>query len=320
VQDTRQIRPAVFALGKFAGEPEYLRMDGGEAFAGLEAWIDDAIAFAHQRRGASWRAAFPAAGPLAMMWQPGQDREFDELLCGVIAPSRDAVGRDYPLVIAARFSEALVAKLPQLVPLVFGDFLDAAYATLAEVRSGTMRSAEVFARVRAIALPTEKEVSLAEADYASWCRQTTVGAAWSVIFGGSHSLVRADRALASLVALVVEIERTGSSGSTAIRLPLGGGGSAAAALWLDIARRMARGSRSPSAFWAADGGDLLLTFGRVRSVLAELWCPAETRTDLVNGLDEGDKADSTGTVLSAADAGATMHDWLDSFVPSRLPG
>jgi type VI secretion system ImpM family protein len=312
------LSPAVFALGKFAGEPEYLRADGGEALVALETWIDEAVAYAHQHRGASWPTAFPAAGPLAMVWHPGRSRESDELLCGVIAPSRDAVGRDYPLVIAARFSEAFVAKTPQLTPLIFGDFLDAAYATIAEVRSGTMKSPEVRARVRTIALPTERDVSLAETDYASWCRKTTVGGAWSVIFAGSTSLACADRALTSLAARFAEVRQAGSSADLVIRLPLGGGGAAAAALWLDIAHRLGRGSRSPpSAFWSADGGDLLLAFGRVRSVLAELWCPTQTSLDVLNGVGA---SDSPGTVLSVSDADSTMHDWLDAFIASRLPG
>jgi type VI secretion system protein ImpM len=317
VQDRRNALPAVFALGKFPGEPEFLRADGGAAVGGLETWIDDAVAFAHQHRGAAWREAFPGAGPLAMMWHPERDRESDELLCGVIAPSRDAVGRDYPLVLVARFSEALVARMPQLTPLIFGDFLDAAYATIQEVGSGMMRSAELQARVGAIALPAEREVAVAEADYASWCRKTTVGAAWSVIFGGSTSLGSADRALGSLVALFSEIEHPGTRAATAIRLPLGGGGAAAAALWLDIVHRLGRGSRaSPSAFWGAEGGDLLLTFGRVRSVLAELWCPFPTSGLAASGIAPGEPAPS---VFASGDADATMHDWLNSFVFSRPP-
>ena len=109
--------------------------------------MDEGTQAAHERWGAEWNTAFLMGAAYGFLWKARPD---DAHLCGIIAPSKDAVGRDYPLAVAARFSPGLFARAPHIVPLAFGDFLDEAYRVVDEARSTPMSVAELNAQVERI--------------------------------------------------------------------------------------------------------------------------------------------------------------------------
>ena len=263
------------ALGKFAGYPEFLRPgDGGEAEGSLDAWLDEGTQAAHERWGPEWTAAFPRGAAFGFVWGARSD---DAHLCGVLAPSRDAVGRDYPLAVATRFLPGLVARAPHVVPLAFGDVLDEAYRVVDEARSTPLSMSDFTTRVQRIPRVTPDEVFRAEAEYSDWSVRTRLAEGWGAVFPGQHPLEEAAQALEAIGAALAPVsERGGHGASLVLRLPLGAGGVGAAALWLDVVRRIGRWSSAiPRAFWAVDTQGLLLLVGKVLPrTFGELWRPS----------------------------------------------
>ncbi len=238
------------ALGKFAGYPEFLRpRETGEALDSLDTWIDEGTQTAFERWGPQWNTAFVMGAAYAFVWKARPD---DMHLCGIIAPSRDAVGRDYPLVIATRFHPALVARAPHIVPLAFGDFLDEAYRIVDEARSTPMTVESFTAQVDRIGAVAVEEALRAEAEYAEWAYQTRLDEGWGAVFGSDRPLDHAAYALESIGAALVPVrEHRSLESPLVLRLPLGAGGAAAAALWFDVVRRICRWSSVvPTGFWS----------------------------------------------------------------------
>jgi type VI secretion system protein ImpM len=313
------------ALGKFAGYPEFLRpSDGGEALDRLDAWMDEGTQVALERWGAEWNTAFLMGAAYGFLWQARPD---DAHLCGIIAPSRDAVGRDYPLAVATRFSPALVARAPHIVPLAFGDFLDEAYRAVDEARSTPISVADFTARVQAIASATEDDVLRAEAEYSEWAYGTRLEEGWGAIFVGERPLDQAVRALEVIGASLVPVrEHRSLEVPLVLRLPLGTGGVAAAALWFDVVRRICRWSSTiPSAFWAVDNQALLLPIGNVPGTvpartLSELWRPSAGGGFLCDGSDSAPWSMRSrglfdpGQILREIGGEAPMAAFLDALV------
>jgi hypothetical protein len=215
------------------------------------------------------------------LWRPG--RGDDASLCGVLAPSRDAIGRDYPLAVLTPVAHALVARAPHVVPLAFGAFLDAAYDSVAEARVAPWTPRDLAARLATLATGGADDVLRAEAEYVAWTHDTRLDAAWSAVFPGGDPIAAAARTLDALSAALTPLRgREDPETSLMLRLPLGNAGPAAAVVWLDVVRRMARWTRTiPSAFWAVDEGALLVAPGAVPpSVLAEMW-RADPASDVV---------------------------------------
>jgi type VI secretion system ImpM family protein len=262
------------ALGKFAGYPEFLRpRERGEALDTLDAWIDEGTQFSHERWGPAWNTAFLMGAAYGFVWKARADEEH---LCGIIAPSKDAVGRDYPLVVATRFQPGLVARAPHIIPLAFGDFLDEAYQIVDEARSTPIPVEHFNARVERMGAIAADEVVRAEAEYTEWSYRTRVDEGWGALFGAEYPVEQAARTLEAIGAALVPVrEHRSLESPLVLRLPLGSGGAAAASLWLDVVRRICRWSTTvPSAFWAVDNQALLLAVGHVPPrTLAELWRP-----------------------------------------------
>ncbi len=82
---------SVFAIGKFAGHPEFIRADvSGEAVDSFDDWLDRGSLAALERWGAAWATTFPMGVAHGFFWGTPRDAT---RICGVVAPSRDAVGR-----------------------------------------------------------------------------------------------------------------------------------------------------------------------------------------------------------------------------------
>ena len=102
-------------------------------------------------------------------------------------------------------------------------------------------------------------------------------------------------------ALVPVREHQSLEAPLVLRLPLGGGGAAAAALWFDVVRRICRWSSTiPTGFWAVDNQALLLPVGHVPArTLGELWRPAPASQSPMQMQLDGQ---ALGHVCDAADS------------------
>jgi type VI secretion system protein ImpM len=271
--------PGVFAVGKCAGHAEFLRPDEG-VVAQFDAWVERGMTWALERWGTAWKSALPMGVAYGFLWRAPRA---DASLCGIIAPSRDAIGRDYPLAVLSPVAHAVIARAPHVVPLAFGGFLDSAYDTVVEARVAPWSPRDLAAQMAMLVTGGPDDVLRAEAEYASWTYETRLDTAWAAVFPEQDPITAVARTLDALSAALVPLRgREDPETPLVLRLPLGHGGAAAAAVWIDVVRRLARWSRTiPSAFWAVDEGALLIAPGVVSpSVLAEMW-RADPSSDVV---------------------------------------
>ena len=266
------------AIGKVPQYAEFVRLrPPGDLASSFEAWLAGGLEWAHMRHGDAWRAQFEAGVPHAFVWT--HSSQPDAALCGIIMPSRDAVGRSYPITVFAAVPVALFGESAHAVPLAFGDFFDQAYQTIHPAAPLSVPFDQSLAWLQ---VPGYETVAAAAGDYAAWCTQSAPEQAWTPLFAeGSKA---AERAL-SILSLAIDPFRGVERPSTKLgaRLSLGSGGAAAAVLWLDVIRRMTRWRATvPACFWSMHTGSLLVHFGDVpQTTLSELWMPDSDNESLV---------------------------------------
>jgi hypothetical protein len=160
--------------------------------------------------------------------------------------------------------------------MALGEFLDAAAGALfeADVVSGV---AEMQAVLRQVPAPHLGDAERNAYEYDAWAAGTPLAHAWSVVYGGESAL-SAPRAVHTISEAVAPFRgEEAPATKLGLRLPLGPGGVAAAAFWLDTVRRLARSpAEVRTCFWSFDGasGCAIVQLGETPlSVLAELWSP-----------------------------------------------
>lgn len=265
-----------FALGKIPTSPEFLRARGTrEPTRSFDAWLESSMDHAANRHGAAWTSAFERAAPLGFVWRAPRAARADTVLVGLLVPSHDAVGRHYPLVLAAEVELRVLVRTPHVAPLAFGMFLEQA-SELADL-GASLDPVQLVERAAALHAPTADDITRAADEYETWTRQTLPSDAWSTVLeGASASDIPA--ALRDLTTTVRDRESP-DDGPT-LRVPLGRGGNAAAALWLDLVRRVCRWkSTVASAFWDIDTGTMLVALGNATpALLPAIWLPSSVET------------------------------------------
>jgi len=282
------------AIGKVPQYAEFVRIrPPGDLASSFETWLASGFEGAHMRYGDTWRTKFAEGAPYAFVWT--HRSQPDTALCGILAPSRDAVGRSYPVTVFAAVPLSFLGDTPHAIPLAFGDFLDRAYQTASpslyqegghltapSYQEGGHLAAPLEQALQWLQAPGYETVASAAIEYAAWCDGTAPEQAWLPLFENGAS--GAQHALAML-ALALEpfqgVERPATK--LGVRLSLGAGGAAAAVVWLDVIRRMARWRATvPVTFWSIQSGSLVVHFGDVPpSTLPELWLPDPDNESLV---------------------------------------
>lgn len=264
----------VMAMGKIPGYPEFLQTrTTREPEQSFDTWIEAGMGFASYQYGAGWANAFETGKVLGFVWRAPAMARAEMLLCGLLFASRDSVGREYPLAIACEVPQHAVMHAPHVLPLALGDFLQRAHGATSDFAA--MTPSDLMARLGTIAPPSEHDIGRALADYDAWCAGTRVEDAWSAIFDSepvdsSVTIIHA-LALATQPVRGIEVPTAGPS----VRLPLGRGGPASAAVWLDIVRRLCRWRATiPTMFWAVSDGALVVSLGDpTPGVFPALWQP-----------------------------------------------
>lgn len=261
-----------FAIGKIPSYPEFLEnRTAREPEQSFDGWLEAGMGLASHRYGAAWTDAFELGGVQGFVWRAPKASKCDALLCGVLFPSCDSVGRHYPLAVACAVPQRVVMRAPHVVPLAFGDFLERVHEAAADFSE--LAPADLAARLATLGPPSEDDVVRAAADYDTWCNATAVESAWSAVFA-DHPVERSQAVIQDLRAAIEPIRGVELPGQAlTVRMPLGEGGPASAALWLDVVRRLCRWNATvPSAFWAIADGSLVVALGDpAPGVLSALW-------------------------------------------------
>jgi type VI secretion system protein ImpM len=133
----------VGAYGKIGSQADFFRANAGEfSQAGLDRWFEQALETMRTEGG-----RLPE-GPVAFLLAP---RGAPHVFLGAFAPSTDAAGRSFPLVIFAEIASLAVAGALPSLPAAAGPFLSAA-STLA-MEGGALSASDLVERVRTTALP-----------------------------------------------------------------------------------------------------------------------------------------------------------------------
>jgi type VI secretion system ImpM family protein len=118
--------PAVGLYGKIPAERDYVRINAGDfQHAGLDQWFQQGIECLHTER-----TQLPEEGAHFLLIAPSGDA-----FVGSFRPGKDAVGRNFPLIISVRLEVHVLLEALPLFPSVFGPFFEAS-TTVAEAASG----------------------------------------------------------------------------------------------------------------------------------------------------------------------------------------
>ncbi|MGE0326100.1 MAG: type VI secretion system-associated protein TagF [Polyangiaceae bacterium] len=262
-------------FGKLPKAGDFLRGGvAGEPASGFERWIEQGMVYGSTRRG-DWQPAFDTGSVHGFIYRAPPNVGAVSVIVGVIRPSRDTVGRRFPLVLFSQVPEPVLAGAPHIAPLLLGDFFELASELLLEAHE--MTPDEFRSAVAGIPAPRIDQLATYVAEYNEWVSATPLSTPLSVTYGEPEGAA-IPHAIDTLIQCVAPfIGQEPMSTPLSARLPLGAGGVASAAFWIDVARRIARWRRTvPSAFWSASEADgtLLLQLGATpHSSLAELWSP-----------------------------------------------
>jgi type VI secretion system protein ImpM len=160
------VTATIGVFGKIPAAADFVAIDAaGPTGAALQEWL--------QRENdhlVAKRLAFPPT-PIRFVYR---DPEAQGTMVGVLAPSRDQVGRSFPLSIFARVDPSTAVRFPAL-PAAYAQFLDGAVALLAEAAQLTPSS--LADRARALPLPADGDIDEA----AQWARQALEATPGAVI-------------------------------------------------------------------------------------------------------------------------------------------
>lgn len=264
----------ISAFGKVPAAGDFLRVYANmDPILSFESWVTSGMEYADDRV-QGWAQLFPAGAPYAFMFRAPKNSVPGRVAVGVVRPSRDAVGRKFPIVICTLVDVSSLLAYPHLMPLILGDFLEGATTAQVDHCRNQNDLAAAIGRVPEVDLST---ASYAGNEYQQWVSQTTVANALAAIYGhgGQGTVVHALHTIAEAVAAFRGQENPTTP--LALRLPLGSGGPAAAVFWMDLVRSAARWRQTiPTCFWSFDGmsGSLLLQLGDPSvSMLSQLWAP-----------------------------------------------
>lgn len=269
------LAPRSFVVGKFPGYSEFLRSEGELALA-FETWLDDASGELRVRYGSSWTVLFTST--VRFLWYPPRRVRTAGALIGVIVPSVDAVGREYPLCVFAQFAAVKDAS-PHLVPLAFQHYL--AEAESLARSAPELSKASLQDHAEALRLPSSEAFADADVEHRTFTEEVRHEDLWPVLFAGGEPTSMASHTLDALSNALLSLRgKERPQSDMLLRLPLSEG--RYVPIWLDVVERF----REPhaaraSAFWTdetlliAPGDDVLA------SVLSELFA-ADGENDLID--------------------------------------
>ena len=287
--------------GKVASQPDFLRAGAGSfSQAGLDRWFQEAVETLRNER-----TKLPDTPTAFLLAPPDSAVAF----VGVFAPSADAAGRAFPLVV---FSELPTAELPDVMPSlpsVTAPFLnDAAMLTI------TAASADGAAlAARAQALPP---ATLGTTD--SVWRHRPRAVVLDALGGSPAALAYALRTLQ----MAVDRAKTGGPTAAGVTIDAPAPTGEAVGLWLEIVRRRLGPRALPSLIWTEGlEGRLLITLGApTPAALAYLANPRHRssklwplRTAIATAADEALHALTPEQRRLVENPGATLGDLATAF-------
>lgn len=256
--------PQVGLFGKVptAGDFAHLRIGDDQKLCD---WLQRGVERASAKLGSRWPATFDTGSPMGFMMRQASG----SVLGGVLRPSRDTVGRRFPLAGYASLSSADAPHVRHLVPWALTAFAQSLCGLVSSAESVGMDPVETIRNISVQPVPGEQ----GEAHYNEWLRSTPQRAWFEAVWR------RKDPELAKYSAAMVVssvgqyIGQDNTGNPLALRLPIAGD-LRGAGFWLQLVARLAGWKMTvPTVFWEAlQPATVLIQLGEARpSSYVELW-------------------------------------------------
>ena len=170
----------VIYFGKLPSHGDFVRYQAsGPTLQAMDVWLQQGLHFAQTRLGPAFDAAYDGAGAFAFYFAP---RHETHVLTGMLRPSRDRVGRAYPLLIALEVeADAFDARDLAQVPLRFNRFFERTSEIAQEAVAGQVGHHELTARIDPLSALVEGETSVAF--FGRYLQQMSLTSFWERLWG-----------------------------------------------------------------------------------------------------------------------------------------
>ena len=143
------MRPSPLAIfGKIAREPDFVRHNIADpASQALFRWLSDAVAVRHEA------GEPPLKGPCGVLW-----RTDGAAAIGWLVPSRDEIGRRFPLALLHTLPDKLVADTWTALPRAYAEFFETAHPLLLDAAEGQTDLPTLVSHIQKLAPPSESTI------------------------------------------------------------------------------------------------------------------------------------------------------------------
>ena len=262
--------PAVVGVGKVPAVADFVRTGArGGAGGDLETWLARSMEWATAHRAERWRDVFDDAAPLRFVLRGANSAE--AVVAGVLRPSRDHVGRRFPIAIAAVIPVDRVAVAPHLLPAIVSSFLGEAEAALPRAAdcASSKEFEECIARLR---VPTFDDVDGAVKRYEAWTSEQTLDGVLAELQDGTKT-----DGVARVLHTVLEAAspfrgKEAPPTTLSLRFPLASPTGHLTSFWLDVVRRAAAWKETIPGY-VAGADSVLVQLGQQTpaNAMAEVW-------------------------------------------------
>lgn len=269
---TKRLRrePAVLAFGKVPALAEYLQGGSNDDVAReLQNWLTKAVEWGATHRSQPWKEALDNSSPLQFVLR---SRNPDAVITGVVQSSHDAVGRHFPLAVAAVVPVKGAGEVSHLAPLAFEQFLEEATALLPRA-SAVASSKELDQLLVSLRPPSLSEIAGHQERYDAWAKQERVGALLQSVF---ELLPSSPQATLHTILEATSPFRGQEAPPTAlsVRLPTDCNRPMLPCFWLQVIRTASRWKDTVPGYFVGKN-EMLVQLGGLASpsALADCWAP-----------------------------------------------
>lgn len=181
--------------GKLPLSAEFIRCQAsGAEIDDLDRWLREGMYHAKSHLGSSWSRDFTQGDPWGFLYVPRHGKRF---LIGLLKPSQDKAGREFPFLVYLLLEREEFHELPWCAPMHFKEFFAQSHRVLADVGAESDLARLQF-RLQALTPVEGPETSSVESRYHAELLRHRLRDHWTDLFGGFENS-RKRRALQSLL-------------------------------------------------------------------------------------------------------------------------
>lgn len=252
-------------FGKIPSKGDFVHLRAADDQKWCE-WLQRGVERANAKLGARWQSLFDGGTPHGFLMRQATGA----VLSGLLTPSRDTVGRRFPLSAYVQLSASDVTTVKHLVPWALSPLNQLLPGVLAP-DNPTSDPLEAVRSFTVHGVSAEQ----GEAQYQSWLRATPARPWFEQVWGRPDPELPRYSVAMMTSSLEQYVGLDNSTNPLALRLPLAGD-LRAAAFWLDLVGRMGGWKVTvPTVFWSVTNPrSVLVQLGEAKpSSFVELWAP-----------------------------------------------